>query len=200
MAKFTDTQLIVLSSSAADKDGIAPLPNNLNSSAAKKVNASLVKRGLMEEIPAKPGITVWRRDEDGNSISLRITSAGCAAIGVEEVSKPDSVLLTATTVPDAVMAASEFYSIQLKPVGSLSGSASRPPRPGSKQALVIEMLTTETGSTLEALAQATGWLPHTTRAALTGLRKRRYALDRVQGSDQKSVYRIVTAGQVQAGA
>jgi uncharacterized protein DUF3489 len=40
------------------------------------------------------------------------------------------------------------------------------PRPGSKQALVIEMLSREDGASLDALVKATGWLPHTTRAAL----------------------------------
>ena len=45
--------------------------------------------------------------------------------------------------------------------------------------------------TLAKLVAATGWLPHTTRAALTGLRKRGYAVgidrdDKARGS----VYRI----------
>ena len=45
-------------------------------------------------------------------------------------------------------------------------------RPGTKQALICELLRRETGASLEDLIAATGWLPHTTRAALTGLRKR----------------------------
>ncbi len=36
---------------------------------------------------------------------------------------------------------------------------------------------------------ATGWLPHTTRAALTGLRKRGYAVNR-EVADGGSVYRV----------
>jgi len=38
------------------------------------------------------------------------------------------------------------------------------------------MLSRKSGATLEALVDATGWLPHTTRAALTGLRKRGYTV------------------------
>ena len=38
------------------------------------------------------------------------------------------------------------------------------------------MLSRKAGATLEALVDATGWLPHTTRAALTGLRKRGYTV------------------------
>lgn len=51
-------------------------------------------------------------------------------------------------------------------------SAVESPRVGSKQALVVEMLSTKAGTTLENLIEVTGWLSHTTRAALTGLRKR----------------------------
>ena len=52
------------------------------------------------------------------------------------------------------------------------------PRDGSKLALVIEHLQRADGATIVDLTQATGWLPHTTRAALTGLRKRGYAVIR----------------------
>jgi DNA invertase Pin-like site-specific DNA recombinase len=52
----------------------------------------------------------------------------------------------------------------------VTGKAS--PRPGSKLAQVIGLLQREGGAALAELNSATGWLPHTTRAALTGLRKR----------------------------
>ena len=48
------------------------------------------------------------------------------------------------------------------------------------------MLEREAGATIDEIVAATGWLPHTTRAALTGLRKRGYELsldrsDRARG-------------------
>jgi hypothetical protein len=64
------------------------------------------------------------------------------------------------------------------------------PRDGSKQALVIGMLSGKAGATLDALIEATGWLPHTTRAALTGLRKRGYSIARMKAEGGESVYRI----------
>ena len=74
-----------------------------------------------------------------------------------------------------------------------SAEASTPtsPRGRTKIAQVIELLQRGDGATLAELVAATGWLPHTTRAALTGLRKRGYAVgidraDKVRGS----VYRI----------
>ena len=51
-------------------------------------------------------------------------------------------------------------------------------RDGSKLALVIEHLRRTDGATIIDLTDATGWLRHTTRAALTGLRKRGYAVIR----------------------
>ena len=74
-----------------------------------------------------------------------------------------------------------------------SDQGSQPPRPGSKQALVIGMLSAKTGATLDALAEATGWLPHTVRAALTGLRRRGFMVERSRADGEASVYRIAAA-------
>ena len=61
------------------------------------------------------------------------------------------------------------------------------PREGSKLADVIDLLKRARGATLAELITATDWLPHTTRAALTGLRKRGYPVtldrsDKARGS------------------
>src|SRR3954452_24044226 len=64
------------------------------------------------------------------------------------------------------------------------------PRAGSKQALVLDMLSARGGTTLEAVSEATGRLSHTTRAALTGLRKRGYAIVREGREGKTSIYRI----------
>ena len=60
-------------------------------------------------------------------------------------------------------------------------------------ALVIEHLQRAAGATIIDLTQATGWLPHTTRAALTGLRKRGYAVIRERIGAGDSAYRISDA-------
>jgi hypothetical protein len=67
------------------------------------------------------------------------------------------------------------------------------PRDGSKLALVIELLRRAGGATIVDLTQATGWLPHTARAALTGLRKRGYAVIRERIGARDSAYRISDA-------
>jgi DNA-binding IclR family transcriptional regulator len=41
----------------------------------------------------------------------------------------------------------------------------------------------EQGATLPELIEATGWQPHTTRAMLTGLRKKGHAIERRKRED-----------------
>ena len=58
-----------------------------------------------------------------------------------------------------------------------------PPKAQSKQQLLADLLVRDAGATLNEMVVATGWLPHTTRAALTGLKKKGYAIssDKVDG-------------------
>lgn len=56
---------------------------------------------------------------------------------------------------------------------------------------VVTLLQRKQGATLEDLVKATGWLPHTTRAAMTGLRKKGHAIERTS-VDGVSRYSIAT--------
>jgi hypothetical protein len=53
----------------------------------------------------------------------------------------------------------------------------------SKQQLLAALVVRDEGATLEQMIAATGWLPHTTRAAITGLKKKGYVIssDKVDG-------------------
>lgn len=48
----------------------------------------------------------------------------------------------------------------------------------TKQDLVLGLLQREGGVSLAAIVEATGWLPHSARAALTGLRKKGHDISR----------------------
>jgi hypothetical protein len=61
--------------------------------------------------------------------------------------------------------------------GKDQGEGSTACRPG-KQRLVVEMLTRPDGASLDELIMATGWLPHSTRAVLSRLRKAGCQMDR----------------------
>ena len=99
MAKLTDTQLVVLSKAAARDDSLAVVPQKMNKAAASKVGSSLVARKLMRELKAKPGMPVWREDEDGRGISLMITRAGRDAIGVEDEAEAGKEAAAPTAKP-----------------------------------------------------------------------------------------------------
>jgi DNA-binding IclR family transcriptional regulator len=73
------------------------------------------------------------------------------------------------------------------------------PKAPSKTAHVLTMLARPKGASLDALCKATGWQPHSTRAALSGLRKSGHVIERTPGNGTGggSVYRITT--ETQAG-
>ena len=195
MPKLTDSQLIVLSKAAARDDGVAVAPQEMSKAAAVKVGSSLVARKFMREIRSKSGMPIWR-EADGKSLSLVITRAGRDAIGVADDAMPSS---RPTLEPQKAAAAAKTKkaSVAAQPEAR---SIDCVPRPGSKQALIVEMLCKDAGASLDALVQATGWLPHTTRAALTGLRKRGYAVERVRDEGRGSMYRIVEKPMAAVGA
>src|SRR5258708_23759624 len=60
--------------------------------------------------------------------------------------------------------------------------AAAPNAPSNQQQLAALVVRDE-GATLDQMIAATGWLPHTTRAALTGLKKKGYVIssDKVDG-------------------
>jgi hypothetical protein len=145
MIQLTDTQLIILSKAAARDDGAATVPANLNKASAAMVGSSLVARNLMQEFVAERGMPVWRENDQGERISLVITSAGREAIGVvDEGGAFEAHPLEASSDPaeDELPRADDE---QEPPVLS--------PRAGSKQALVIDLLSQDTGPRLTLWSQ-----------------------------------------------
>jgi hypothetical protein len=55
--------------------------------------------------------------------------------------------------------------------------------------VIITLLERQQGATLDELVAATGWLAHTTRAALTGLRKKSYAIAKQKDESRLPYYR-----------
>ncbi len=156
MTKLTDLQTILLSGASQHEGGnLLPIAAGVSADASRigKAIGALLKHGYAEETPDAPPSQVWRSDGDLRFGAV-ITNAGLVAIGIE---------------PEGVALAGEAG--QGTPAGSDAGVA----RP-TKTALVLAMLQRDQGATLADLVEVTGWLPHTTRAALTGLRKKGHAL------------------------
>lgn len=91
----------------------------------------------------------------------------------------------------------ESSSSGAKAAGQAQGSGNdvQRDRSPSKAFLMLEILQQPEGATLEQMVAATGWLPHTTRAMLTGLRKKGHAVTS-EKLDGVRTYRV-SAGQQQ---
>jgi Protein of unknown function (DUF3489) len=201
--KLSDTQLVMLSAAAQRDDRSLTPPEKLKGAAAHKIAMKLIAAGFVKEVKAKAGMPVWRRDEqNAQSYALKLTDAGLNAIAV---TADDDATPTADEEP------SRKEQSPAQPAPTAAGASSAPsaqalampraPRVGTKLAQAIEMLRATEGATIPELSEAMGWLPHTTRAVLTGLRKRGYGL-RLDRSDagRGSAYCIaVEANAAQAG-
>src|SRR5260370_24597728 len=99
----SDTQLLILSAAWKRTDHAATLPANLKGSAAKKVIDRLLKQKLLQELPAKDDMPVWRRGDDNRPYTLRITKTGFKAIEVEDIA--DAPHNEATAGPNEVAVA-----------------------------------------------------------------------------------------------
>ena len=172
--KLTDAQLLMLSAAARREDRILAMPPNLKGAPAQKVAAKLIAAGLVKEIKAKSGTPAWRRDEETEQpYALKLTTAGLKA----------SAIANSEAAKKAAKGAKAQGQTSLAPA----------PRDGSKISRVIGLLQRDSGATLNEVIAATGWLPHTSRAALTGLRKRGYAIARRQNAEGRRGYIIAAA-------
>ncbi len=93
MTKLTDTQLIVLNAAAQRSTLLAlSLPPKLKGGAAHKVIHPLIDKGLLEEVDAdrRLGEPVWRKTGDGHGVTLAITEAGLAALGIDADGAPQA--------------------------------------------------------------------------------------------------------------
>ena len=181
--KLTDAQLGMMSAAAQREDRCLAAPETMKGAVVSKAGAKLVKLGFAREIHAKPGTPLWRRDETGRSFALKLTAAGLKAIAVDE--GPQDVIKPGEASPQLLPEAKN--GVRQDDVGRHAPTAA--PRDGSKLALMINLLRRADGATIVDLTQATGWLAHTTRAAITGLRKRGYAVTRERSEAGESVYR-----------
>jgi len=193
---LTDTQLVILSAAAQRHDSaILPLPKSLKvpKAAATTVLKSLLKKGLVAERPAAADEPHWRKSKDGGRRALVITEAGLQAIGVEVDRKTSKESLSTKPKPRQHRRCAERKSSGAKPNGKTSPATARP---GTKQALLIDLLKRKKGATIEEIVEATGWQPHSVRGAISGALKKKLGLavtsERVDGRGR--TYRIVERG------
>jgi hypothetical protein len=171
MIQLSDAQAVILSTACAREDGMVfPITANLKGGAVGNVCKSLHKRGLIEEVVAADLNTVWRHDEERGSMTLRATPLAYATLGIGDNPEP------AASVDPALP----------KPVQR---------RSGTKQDMLIAMLRSPAGATIEEIMASTGWLSHTIRGAMAGALKKQLGLavtsEKIEGRGR--VYRLPEA-------
>ncbi|MBD8680083.1 DUF3489 domain-containing protein, partial [Sphingomonas sp. CFBP 13720] len=149
MPRLNDTQSILLAHAAQnDTASLYPLPLAFSDGAdrVRRAIATLLRHGLVEERETVDAKAVHRTDHDLR-YGMFATAAGLAAIGIGEVGEGSAV-----AAPEPAVAA-------------VPTPATATPRP-TKAGAVLALLSQPAGATLGELISLTGWLPHTTRAAL----------------------------------
>lgn len=184
MVKLSDTQLVILSAASQRDDRLVlPLPERIKGGAAAKVVDSLLAKGLIEEVAVKRGDVVWRETDDGRRITLVLTDAAFAALGIEPHNAPTG----ADSAEDEGTAGDDAGETE-----HAHAAPERKSRDGSKQAQLIAMLQHSEGATVPEIVVALGWQPHTVRGAIAGALKKKLGLvvtsDKVEGRGR--VYRI----------
>lgn len=191
MAKIqlTDKQWAVLNAAARSCNlNVLPLPRHLNLSpgSAAIVIRGLLQKSVIEKRVALGADTAWK-EEDGTRYALIITKAGLAACGISSTQEPDE---------DAGNAA------QGGATAAVSANERRMPRPGTKLAILIELLKREGGATVEEMAVALKWARHTVRGTMSGALTKRFGLkitsNKVEGRGR--AYQIEGAAEVDADA
>lgn len=196
MARFTDTQLVILSAAAEREGGTAlPLPKSLKIKAADVTRTleGLCKKGLLEEHPATPDTEAWRETEDGQRMMLVITEAGLRAIDGGSGTETEKKSAAKKRQPKKRRGGAAS-----KPVAAKSKGKQSPPavRQGTKQALLIDLLKRRKGATIDDAVKATGWQPHSVRGAISGALKKKLGLTVISENVERRgrVYRIVEHG------
>jgi hypothetical protein len=173
MTKLSDTQAILLAAAAGRPDlSLLPVPEtiNLKGAALDRTVTALLSRGLV----ADAAVGGRAKPPKRSSKQIVITPAGVAAIGVE------------------ISEASPEQS-QEEPNAELqTETADCSERLGGKLGVLLDAVAGPNGATLEELTKASGWLPHTTRAALTRLRQRGFDV-RLAITDGRKAYHLVPA-------
>ena len=188
MKRLTDSQLIVLSRATQRDDGIAAPPANMRGGGLAKVGQALVDRKLMRLIRTKPGMPVWRIDSEDRPFSLVITAAGRKMIKVEgepaDQRAASRKIENAKSTPSGVDVMAEDSADGPPKVGldidlgrssdssqDYAGARAAAPRAGTKQALLIEMLSRAEGAAIGEMVEAMGWLPHNMAILIVRSRK-----------------------------
>lgn len=206
--RLTDAQLMILSVAASRDNGmLLPLPASLtlNKGATTLVLESLIRKGLAAERIASLDDETWRLDDTGDRLTLIITDQGLGALGINREGRDEQENVPQTATERHTELSQSKSRHPTPPDHKNTGNppmrlkSSSAPNPGSKLAILIDLLRRDGGATVQELMTATGWQAHSVRGAISGTLKKKLGLrvnsDRV--TERGRVYRIIDAEAAQ---
>ena len=186
MPRLTDIQRVLLSNAAKrDNGALLPLPRRVavEPRILTRVLKGLLKKSLVREQSATSEAAHWRDDPESGRQMLVITPAGLDAVGVvedkaEQQAKPQKAPRRPKKKRERLGKAVQKLSV----------------RPGTKLAMMIDLLHRNEGATIAEIVDATGWQQHSVRGAISGSVKKKMgssvSSEAVEGRGR--VYRIGT--------
>ncbi len=180
MAKLNDTQLMILSAASQRRDfSVYPLPKSVKAGDGPKHLKKLLSLQMIEEVEAVGDAPVWRAHEEGYNVTLVLADGGFHALGVER---------------EATIKASKQKKPAKKTRTEATAEAPTASRPDSKQAKMIALLQRAKGTTIDELAQVTGWQRHSVHGVMSGVLRKKLGLNIAsEAGTNGRTYRIVVA-------
>lgn len=152
----------------------------LNAGSATRTINQLIKRRFAEERPAREKDPVWREDGEGKRLAAVISKEGLAAIGMLPTGKAGRRSRAAGR--------KGALADDKAGVAGVSQDGARMPRSGTKLAALVGLLEREGGATVEEMAAATGWQPHSIRGVMSGMLAKKFEMqivsEKIEGRDR----------------
>ena len=188
---LTAAQLQILLAAAARPDhAVLPLPTGIPQRGAvpQRLLAGLLDRRLIAEAPCRDPAAAWRTDAKGRRFTPRLAPAGLSSISADaakaDAASAEAPSTEAQTVPSATQPERETE----RATPAADDLRRAPTAPSGKLGQILAAIAAPQGATLDELVALTGWLPHTTRAALTRLRQRGHAVRLMLAADRKAYH------------
>ena len=161
-----------------------------SSKQAKRKTEAKVDRSATNE----PSATSEREPKPRNPRVRSPAAARSNRAGLTAAAAPKPRLSGSETVYDKPQQARSRSkpTAERADLGTAGASGGAPPPASTKRAKLIAMLERAEGASVTEIGQRLGWLPHTVRAAMTGLRKAGREVTRSKDASDRSVYRLVT--------
>ena len=190
---LTVAQLLILTTAAQRPDHmVLPLPPTIRArgGAQRNLLGALLKLDLVAEVPVEDATVAWRTDEAGQHHGLRVTRAGLTAAGASADAATEAKDADVDTSTEAVVTSTDDGAARVEQPAAAQDTQDAPT---GKLGEVLQAISADAGATLAEITTLTGWLPHTARAAVSGLRKRGYDVALIQQSGRKA-YRLSSVG------